>query len=318
MIKYKKPISVSKKFQYGGTVTMGADYAPDMLEWLSRAWEGFKDWNRASAASTGRAVSSAIPKVTPIARTVSKVAGPIGIASMILTPAQANVGEDEWMRKLRGTQSLADLAVEEPSNSSTEQTEVTSSSSTATSNPKDNDDDDDDDELLTTSRRKIQQKKRKNNSDPEKIRKSTGKFWENRANWWETKNNSTASGVTRGLYNAIRGIGYATAINYGLPLIVGLSGKINGIDVQPVTRVTDLFVGDTTQTNPIIEAAQKQQKAVLDSLNADNINRETQRIRDSINRANTPIQFNYSDTTQNRQMLDSIQKLEQKRNIYGL
>ena len=229
MIKYNTPISVSKKFQYGGTVTMGADYAPGRLEWLSRAGEGFKDWNRASAASTGKVVSKAIPKVTPIDRTVSKVAGPIGIASMILTPAQANVGEDELFRNpsspfYRGrflTESSDGQASEEQANESAATKEGVAAGTV--SNPQE-------DPNKKKDKKKEEKKETKANTFTRKITNGTNsidQFWGNRLNWWETSKNSTATPFVRGLHNFItRPIVAYEFVREGIPGGIELAKEI--------------------------------------------------------------------------------------------
>lgn len=295
MIKYKKPISVSKKFQYGGTVTMGADYAPGRLEWLSRAWEGFKDWNRASAASTGKVVSKAIPKVTPIARTVSKVAGPIGIASMILTPAQANVGEDELFRNpsspfYRGrflTESSDGQASEEQANESAATKEGVAAGTV--SNPQE-------DPNKKKDKKKEEKKETKANTFTRKITNGTNsidQFWGNRLNWWETSKNSTATPFVRGLHNFItRPIVAYEFVREGIPGGIELAKVLGGLD-------------NTFDPRPLWGSPRLLPKIQSDST--------TQDIQ-----SNQPIQFNYSDTTQNRQMIDSVQQLNEKRSLYGL
>lgn len=297
MIKYKKPISVSKKFQYGGTVTIGADYAPDRLERLSRAWEGFKDWNRASAASTGRAVSKAIPKVTPIARTVSKVAGPIGIASMILTPAQANVGEDELFRNpsspyYRGrflTESSDGQASEEQANESAATKEGAAAGTV--SNPQED------------PNKKKDEKKDKKKNPQVSMRTLQKIFWETPKHNFKWLNDNTYT--SPGFRNLVRVFPYGFAIstvNGVVPALKGLGQwSYNNFINSP---------GPTTQLDSL------QQE--IDKLNMQQQILEKQNQLDSIKQANQPIQFNYSDTTQNRQMLDSIQKLEEKRSLYGL
>lgn len=298
MIKYKKPISVSKKFQYGGTATMGADYAPDILEWFSGVWEGFKDWNRASAASTGRAVSKAIPKVTPIARTASKVAGPIGIASMIMTPAQTNVGEDEWMRKLRSASSLADFAStesaeeqaeEQASESATEEGVTTST----VSNPQENPPEDPEEEK---------------SEKPRLSMRTIGKvFWETPKHHFKWLNDKTyTSPGVRNMFIRVPAYGWGISTAGGAVPAVKNSGQY----------IYNKLINPPGPTTRLDSLRQKKEELQLERETI-----EAQRELDSIQGLTQPKQptpFVYSDTTQNKQLQDSVARLEEKIKAYGL
>ena len=286
MIKYKKPISVSKKFQYGGTATMGADYAPDILEWLSGVWEGFKDWNRASAASTGRAVSKAIPKVTPIARTASKVAGPIGIASMIMTPAQTNVGEDEWMRKLRSASSLADLA-------STESATEEGAAAGTVSNPQENPSED---------------PEKEKSEKPRLSMRTIGKvFWETPKHHFKWLNDKTyTSPGVRNIFIRVPAYGWGISTAGGAVPAVRNSGQY----------IYNKLINPPGPTTRLDSLKQKREELQLEWETL-----EEQRKLDSIQGFTQPKQptpFVYSDTTQNKQLQDSVARLEEKIRAYGL
>ena len=229
MIKYKKPISITRKFQYGGAVAINPSYADDILQGLSQLGETI-------GGTVSQALSKIGPKVTPITRAISKVAGPIGIASMILTPAQANVGEDEYLRRIRSAHSFADLAAaasdgqasgEQANESATTEEEAAAGT---VSNPQENpnkkkeDNKDKKDEEKRTNFKTLTQKIKNGKN-------SVDQFWGNRANWWETSTNSSATPLVRGFHNWIT----RPAVTYefireGIPGITDAAQVLGGID----------------------------------------------------------------------------------------
>lgn len=145
-------------------------------------------------------------------------------------------------------------------------------------------------------KKKEEKKETKTNTFTRKITNGTNsinQFWGNRLNWWETSKNSTATPFVRGLHNFItRPIVAYEFVREGIPGGIELAKVLGGLD-------------NTFDPRPLWGSPRLLPKIQSDST--------TQDIQ-----SNQPIQFNYSDTTQNRQMLDSIQKLEEKRSLYGL
>ena len=122
---------------------------------------------------------------------------------------------------------------------------------------------------------------------------SINQFWGNRLNWWETSKNSTATPFVRGLHNFItRPIVAYEFVREGIPGGIELAKVLGGLD-------------NTFDPRPLWGFPRLLPKIQSDST--------TQDIQ-----SNQPIQFNYSDTTQNRQMIDSVKQLNEKRSLYGL
>lgn len=276
MIKYKKPISITRKFQYGGAVAINPSYADDILQGLSQLGETI-------GGTVSQALSKIGPKVTPITRAVSKVAGPVGIASMILTPAQTNVGEDEWIRRLRSTNSFADFATSEPTEENNSDTSSTGEQ-TATASP--------------SSQNNSPRNRRRNNSNRNRRKDNSPT---------EEKSLKNTLKRSKEQWNSLgrKVVGVLTSPWLWVPVGGGAGATF---------AYSALNDQDTIPQSP----AQKEYKAVQDSIKEDNTRRETQRLRDSARNANTPRNFQFSDTIQNRQMLDSVAQLNQRRRSYGL
>ena len=317
MIKYKKPISIAKggrslsfaNPETGRVTTVDIKENPPednvdqayvsapavtlgSLGTGKAVWEWFKNWNVQSAS----AASNALPKTLS---TIGKVAGPLGTAAMILTPAQTNVGEDELFRNpsspfYRGrlvTESSDGQASEEQANESAT-TEEEAAASTV-SNPQENPPED--------PEKEESKKPRLSMRTIQKV------LWETpKHNFkWLNDNTYTTPGV-RNILVRVPAYGWGISSAGGVIPVVKNSGQY----------VYNKFINSPSPTTKLDSLKQKREE-----LQAERQLLEEQRLLDSVQESiqpKRPVAFTYSDPTQNQRLQDSVTNLKRKIDAYGL
>lgn len=328
MIKYKKPISIAKggrslsfaNPETGRVTTVDIKENPPednvdqayvnapavtigSLGTGKAVWEWFKNWNAQSAST----VSNALPKTLS---TIGKVAGPLGTAAMILTPAQTNVGEDELFRNpsspfYRG-RLVTESSDEQASGEQTNESATTEEGAAAgtVSNPQENPNKKKEEKKEDNKDKKDEEKRTHFKTFTQKIKNgknSVDQFWGNRANWWETSTNSSATPLVRGFHNWItRPVVAYEFIREGIPGIIEAGKVLGGVD-------------NTFDPRPLWGYPR-----LLPKIQSDSVSSQTNNVSSQTNKPQQVYTTNIDTTAINNQISnsDSLQNIINKRNGY--